>query len=572
MAQGRLTSRPAGRPWSARRVDPWVAGAALSVAVAGGVVEVAGGLGVGSVLDWTLGAGFAIAAVRRSLARHTARRTADLALGLATASLWFAATGAEQLPPPWHAVATALTVIGYRGPLLHWLVCQADAPRRGPVLALLAVGYVAAVTGTLASAMATSAAALALAAVVAASARSRQDDARRVTRTTAGVLAALGIAWAASAAGAVPASARQVLDAAVLLAAAIALGGRAASGGLSGAVGSLIVELGPLGRQRAPMSETLARALADRLLQVRADDPETGWTDEFGRPVADPVAATPDQVTVATAPDGGRVALVHGEPGAADGPLARAAAAAALLALESVRLEARVRREAAAVRESTARLVTVDDDERRALAERLHTGPLSRLERLRSALVQRSDELAPLTEELDGVMTDLGDLAAGLDPGRIGAEGLPRALARLCDGMAFPVAHQVSPGADGLPAELAALTYFVTAEALTNAARHAAATQARVALDVTAHDLTLTIEDNGQGGAVVEPGRGVQGLIDRVEFAGGRLTLDSPLGGPTRLVARVPLGAAVGARIQRLRVVDRHESPGQIGPSPDSGR
>lgn len=145
---------------------------------------------------------------------------------------------------------------------------------------------------------------------------------------------------------------------------------------------------------------------------MRADDPETGWTDEFGRPVADPVAATPDQVTVATAPDGGRVALVHGEPGAADGPLARAAAAAALLALESVRLEARVRREAAAVRESTARLVTVDDDERRALAERLHTGPLSRLERLRSALVQRSDELAPLTEELDGVMTDLGDLAA----------------------------------------------------------------------------------------------------------------------------------------------------------------
>lgn len=236
--------RPAGRPLGGRR----------------GTQRGGGGWGRRSrrwpgrgLHDWTLGAGFAIAAVRRSLARHTARRTADLALGLATASLWFAATGAEQLPPPWHAVATALTVIGYRGPLLHWLVCQADAPRRGPVLALLAVGYVAAVTGTLASAMATSAAALALAAVVAASARSRQDDARRVTRTTAGVLAALGIAWAASAAGAVPASARQVLDAAVLLAAAIALGGRAASGGLSGAVGSLIVELGPLGRQRAPM-------------------------------------------------------------------------------------------------------------------------------------------------------------------------------------------------------------------------------------------------------------------------------------------------------------------------------
>lgn len=184
---------------------------------------------------------------------------------------------------------------------------------------------------------------------------------------------------------------------------------------------------------------------------------------------------------------------------------------------------------------------TADEEERRSLAERLHSGPLSRLERLRAALTHRDDELFALTEELDHVTADLGDLAAGLDPGGLRAEGLSRTLARLCDGMGFLVTLDVSPGTARLPAETAALAYFVTAEALTNVARHAAARCARVELLVHLHDLRLTIEDDGRGGVAVHRGRGVQGLVDRVEVAGGRLTVDSPPGGPTRLVAHVPL-------------------------------
>jgi signal transduction histidine kinase len=551
-------------------VDLWVAAAAIAVLAAGASLELADGLDVRPLLDWTIGAGFTAAAARRPFMGRTARRTAELALGLGTAALWFAATGAAHLPPQWQGTATVLTgltVIGYRGPLLHWLVRQADAPRRGTVLALLAVGYAGALTGTRGSAVATAATALALAVVVAATARSRRDDARRVARATAVVLAALGLVWASAATGLLPSSAGVLLDTVVLLGAVVLLGGPAASRGLSGAVGSLVVELGPSSRQRAPVSATLARALADPQLHVRAYAPDTGWTDEFGRPVSDPVAADPDRVTLADGPDGGRVALVHGEPGAADGPLARAAATAALLALESVRLEANVRREATAVRESTARLVTVDEEERRALSLRLQTGPLSRLERLQEAMVRGDDELTPVTEELDRVIRDLGDLAAGLDPGGIGTDGLTQTLRRLCEGMGLPVALHVSHDADSLPADslpadslpadslpadslpadLAALAYFVTAEALTNVVRHAAADHASVTLDVSTHEVLLTIEDDGRGGAVVDAGRGVQGLIDRVEFAGGRLTLDSPSGGPTRLVARVPLREAPAA-------------------------
>jgi signal transduction histidine kinase len=162
------------------------------------------------------------------------------------------------------------------------------------------------------------------------------------------------------------------------------------------------------------------------------------------------------------------------------------------------------------------------------------------LAELRRSLAGEGDELAPLAEELDRVMIDLSHLAAGLDPGGIATEGLSGALAGLCDGMAFPVEQHLSASADGLPPDLAALIYFVTAEALTNVSRHAGATRASVALDVTEHLVRLTIDDDGRGGAVVETGGGTQGLRDRVELAGGRLTLDSPPGGPTRLLATVP--------------------------------
>jgi signal transduction histidine kinase len=516
-------------------------GAAVVLVVAGAVVEAGSGPSVGAVLDWTIGAGFTAAAVRRSRARPTARPPVELVLGLATAALWFASTGAGLLPTQWQAVATSVTVIAYRGPLLHWLVAHAGIARRGTVLLLLTLGYAAALTGTRASAVVTALAALGLAAAVVRRARGRRDDARRVARATAAVLIALGLVWAGAAADVVPTEARQVMDVAVLLCAIGLLGRSADASGLSGAVGGLVVELGPSGRHSSPVSATLARALADPLLQLRAYSPDTGWTDESGRPARDPVADTPDRVTVAQAGDGSRVALIHAEPRSADDPLARAAAAAALLALDSVRWEARVRREADDVRESTARLVTVDDEERRALADRLNTGPLSRLQALRRSLTEEGEAVAPLVEELDRVMIDLGYLAAGLDPGGIGTEGLSRALARLCDGMAFPVEHRLSPGADDLAAELATVCYFVTAEALTNAARHAAATSARVTLDVTDLDLRLTVEDDGRGGIVVSPGGGLQGLMDRVEFLGGRLTLDSPPGGPTRLVVDVPL-------------------------------
>lgn len=87
--------------------------------------------------------------------------------------------------------------------------------------------------------------------------------------------------------------------------------------------------------------------------------------------------------------------------------------------------------------------------------------------------------------------------------------------------------------------------YFVIAEGLTNAAKHSRATEARVTVRVRYNDSGRTyiwarVEDNGIGGAKVTPGGGLDGITNRVVAAGGTITVDSPLGGPTALEVSVP--------------------------------
>ena len=92
-----------------------------------------------------------------------------------------------------------------------------------------------------------------------------------------------------------------------------------------------------------------------------------------------------------------------------------------------------------------------------------------------------------------------------------------------------------------LPTPVEAAIYFVCSEALTNIAKHAAAT--RVTIDVTKADdcVIATITDNGVGGADPERGSGLRGLTDRVEALGGKLDVDSSAGTGTTLGAQIPI-------------------------------
>jgi signal transduction histidine kinase len=94
-----------------------------------------------------------------------------------------------------------------------------------------------------------------------------------------------------------------------------------------------------------------------------------------------------------------------------------------------------------------------------------------------------------------------------------------------------------------LPEPIEAAAYYVVAEALANVHKHAGASRIVVGATTDADRLAVVVVDDGVGGAD-ESGGGLRGLADRVEALDGRLTLDSPPDGGTRLRAEIPLGPA----------------------------
>ncbi|WP_436533545.1 sensor histidine kinase [Actinoplanes sp. HUAS TT8] len=85
--------------------------------------------------------------------------------------------------------------------------------------------------------------------------------------------------------------------------------------------------------------------------------------------------------------------------------------------------------------------------------------------------------------------------------------------------------------------------YFVVSEALANLAKHSGADRGAVTGGYAAGILTVEVSDNGRGGADIDAGTGLIGLADRVSVVGGRLSLSSPAGGPTRLTVEIPCQA-----------------------------
>jgi signal transduction histidine kinase len=97
-----------------------------------------------------------------------------------------------------------------------------------------------------------------------------------------------------------------------------------------------------------------------------------------------------------------------------------------------------------------------------------------------------------------------------------------------------------------LPEPVEVSTYYVIAEALTNAGKHARASAVSVQIEVVGEVLLLAVRDDGAGGASFTRGTGLAGLKDRVEALGGRIFLDSPRGAGTSLRVELPLTASDG--------------------------
>jgi len=208
----------------------------------------------------------------------------------------------------------------------------------------------------------------------------------------------------------------------------------------------------------------------------------------------------------------------------------------------------------AELRRSRARIVEATDAERRRLERDLHDGAQQRLVSLSLALrllrtrldvpggandeaIAAADDAAV---ELKTAIKELRELARGIHPAILTEAGLGAAITALADRSIVPAVVSSLPDRRLSPA-VEATAYFVVSEALANVAKYASATQASVGAECHGSILRVEVGDNGIGGADASRGSGIRGLQDRVAAIGGRVTIESPQGQGTLVVAEIPV-------------------------------
>jgi signal transduction histidine kinase len=200
---------------------------------------------------------------------------------------------------------------------------------------------------------------------------------------------------------------------------------------------------------------------------------------------------------------------------------------------------------------SRARIVATADQARRRIERDLHDGAQQRLVslalQLRAAqaavppeLGELGADLARAAAEATGALEEVREIARGIHPPVLAEGGLRLALKALARRSPIPVDLQVHADRR-LPEPVEVSAYYVIAEALTNAARHARASAVTVTVEDAGDILRVAVRDDGAGGADFARGTGLAGLKDRVEALGGRLFLRSPPGAGTSLRAELPL-------------------------------
>jgi signal transduction histidine kinase len=201
---------------------------------------------------------------------------------------------------------------------------------------------------------------------------------------------------------------------------------------------------------------------------------------------------------------------------------------------------------------SRARIVEAADAARQRIERDLHDGAQQRLvslalnlRLLQSSLGSDSEaarELEAARSELDETLEELRDLARGIHPSVVTDRGLEAALSGLVS--RSPVTVELdADGCDELADPVQITAYFVVAEALTNALKHAGCDHLTVRVSGDDGFATVEVRDDGVGGTDVRQGSGLSGLADRVSALGGTLEIESPLGQGTTIRARVPAPA-----------------------------
>jgi signal transduction histidine kinase len=205
----------------------------------------------------------------------------------------------------------------------------------------------------------------------------------------------------------------------------------------------------------------------------------------------------------------------------------------------------------AELKASRARVVAAADQARREIERNLHDGAQQRIVSLglglRALEASVPEEQHTVRRQLDNLVngmadlyTELQELSRGIHPAILSKGGLGPAIKNLARRSVVPVRLDVDVDRR-LPESTEAAAYYVIAEALTNTAKHAEASEVTVRAGFDGDDLRLEVADDGIGGAAPSGGTGLIGLKDRVEAVSGSLDVTSPASGGTLVVARIPV-------------------------------
>lgn len=310
----------------------------------------------------------------------------------------------------------------------------------------------------------------------------------------------------------------------------------------------LSASLAAAGDQQMPLSDALSRTLGDDTLRLvfRTDTDE--YVDERGDSVEPPAARAARALTPVVVA-GRIVASIEYDPRlTAEGERIRQAGQIIAIAIDRSRLSAELLRSRRELVASRARLVDAADRERLRIAQDLHDGLQMQLVLLAleaqqiahaaEAGVDTSARSGALRENIDAAASDLRRLVHDVLPLPLAGRGLGDAVEDLVDRMPVPTAFEASSLGD-IPRATATTAYFVVAEALANAVKHARADRVTVILERDDAALRVSVADTGVGGAHLR-GRGLGGLVDRVEALGGAIELTSVLGEGTTLRMEIP--------------------------------
>lgn len=222
----------------------------------------------------------------------------------------------------------------------------------------------------------------------------------------------------------------------------------------------------------------------------------------------------------------------------------------AILVEDLVRPRAELREQVDQLTTSRRELVDVFAAERRRIERDLHDGAQQQLVLLSMQLGEAEyaldtgrpeavrEALTAARSSMETAMTSLRETVRGIHPQILTDRGLADAVRELAERQPVPVTVAIS--GDRRPAEqLALAAYYLVSEAFTNAVKHAVASTMSVRIDQR-DPLEIEVYDDGIGGAVVRPGHGLSGMIERVQTFGGQCWVSSPPGGPTIIRASFP--------------------------------